>query len=73
LVKLIAEDGDLEKIIEDNTTSKNYYLHEINIKTAIAYNQKDLIDPIVNYLQQSDYFIKLQKIQQNNLEEKNNS
>ena len=70
LVKLMAEDGDLEKIIEDNTTSKNYYLHAINIKTAIAYNQKDLIDPIVNYLQQSDYFIKLQKIQQNNLEEK---
>jgi hypothetical protein len=70
LVKLMAEDGDLEKIIEDNTTSKNYYLHGINIKTAIAYNQKDLIDPIVNYLQQSDYFIKLQKIQQNNLEEK---
>lgn len=70
LVKLMAEDGDLEKIIENNTTSKNYYLHAINIKTAIAYNQKDLIDPIVNYLQQSEYFIKLQKIQQNNLEEK---
>jgi hypothetical protein len=70
LVKLMAEDGDVEKIIEDSTTSKNYYLHGINIKTAIAYNQKDLIDPILNYLQQSEYFIKLHKIQQNNLEEK---
>ena len=70
LVKLMAEDGDLQKIIEENTTSKNYYLHGINIKTAIAYNQKDLIDPIVNYLQKSEYFINLQKIQQNNLEEK---
>ena len=70
LVKLMAEDGDLEKIIEDQTTSKNYYLHGINIKTAIAYQQKDLIDPLLNFLQQSEYFIKLQKIQQNNLEEK---
>ncbi|WP_396160479.1 hypothetical protein [Flavobacterium sp.] len=70
LVKLMAEDGDLDKIIEDKTTSKNYYLHSIKIKTAIAYNQKDLIDPLLNYLQQSEYFIKLQKIQQNNLEEK---
>ena len=70
LVKLMAEDGDIEKIIEDETTSKNYYLHGINIKTAIAYQQKDLIDPLLNFLQQSEYFIKLQKIHQNNLEEK---
>jgi hypothetical protein len=70
LVRLMAEDGDVEKIIEDNTTSKNYYLHGINIKTAIAYQQKDLIDPLLDFLQQSEYFSKLQKIQQNNLEEK---
>jgi hypothetical protein len=70
LIKLMAEAGDVEKIIQDQTTSKNYYLHSINIKTAIAFQQKDLIDPILNFLQQSEYFIKLQKIQQNNLEEK---
>jgi hypothetical protein len=70
LVKLMAESGDVEKIIQGQTTSKNYYLHSINIKTAIAFQQKDLIDPILNFLQQSEYFIKLQKIQQNNLEEK---
>lgn len=70
LIKLMAEAGDVEKIIQDQTTSKNYYLHSINIKTAIAFQQKDLIDPILNFLQQSEYFIKLQKIQLNNLEEK---
>ena len=70
LVKLMAENGDVDKIIQDQTTSKNYYLHGINIKTSVAQHQKDLIDPILNYLQQSEYFIKLQKIQQNNLEEK---
>jgi hypothetical protein len=70
LVKLMAEDGDVDKIIQDQTTSKNYYLHSINIKTAIAFQQKDLIDPILNFLQQSEYFAKLHKIHQKNLEEK---
>ena len=70
LVKLMAESGDVNKIIQDQTTSKNYYLHGINIKTAIAYQQKDLIDPLLHFLQQSEYFLKLQKIQQDNLEEK---
>jgi hypothetical protein len=66
----MAESGDVNKIIQDQTTSKNYYLHGINIKTAIAYQQKDLIDPLLDFLQQSKYFLKLQKIQQDNLEEK---
>jgi hypothetical protein len=70
LVKLMAEDGDVDKIMQDQTTSKNYYLHGINIKTAVAYQQKDLIDPLLNYLQQSEYFAKLHKIHQKNLEEK---
>ena len=69
-IKLMAEDGDIEKIIQDNVTSKNYYLHGINIKTAIAYEKKDLIEPILNYLQQTDYFNKLQKVYQSNLVEK---
>lgn len=70
LVKLMSENGEIEKILQDQTTSKNYYLHGINIKTAIAYQQKDLIDPLLHFLQQSEYFLKLQKIQQDNLEEK---
>ena len=69
-IKLMAEDGDIEKIIQDNVTSKNYYLHNINIKTTIAYQRKDLIEPILNYLQQTDYFAKLQKVYQSNLVEK---
>lgn len=69
-IKLMAEDGDIEKIIQDNVTSKNYYLHNINIKTTIAYQKKDLIEPILKYLQQTDYFAKLQKVYQRNLLEK---
>jgi hypothetical protein len=69
-IKLMAEDGDIEKIIQDNVTSKNYYLHNINIKTTVAYQKKDLIEPVLNYLQQTDYFTKLQKVYQSNLVEK---
>ena len=70
LIKLMAENGDIEKIIQDNVTSKNYYLHGINIKTTIAYEKKDLIEPILKYLQQTDFFTKLQKVYQSNLVEK---
>lgn len=69
-IRLMAEDGDIERIINDNVTSKNYYLHGINIKTRIAYKRENLIDPILKYLQQSDYFAKLQKVYQKNLVEK---
>lgn len=70
LIKLMAEDGDIEKIIKDDLTSKNYYLHNINIKTAIAYQKKDLIDPILKYLQQTKYFTERGKVYQRNLIEK---
>lgn len=69
-IKLMAEDGDIEKVIKDDVTSKNYYLHGIDIKTAIAYNRKDLIEPLLNFLQQTDYFTKLKKVYQSNLVEK---
>jgi len=69
-VKLMAEDGDIEKIIQDDVTSKNYYLHGINIKTSISYQKKDLVEPILAYLQQTDYFTKLQKVYQSNLVDK---
>ena len=69
-IKLMAEDGDVEKIIKDDLTSKNYYLHNINIKTTRSYQKKDLVEPILNYLQQTKYFTKLGKVYQSNLIEK---
>lgn len=70
LIKLMAEDGDIEKIIKDDLTSKNYYLHNINIKTATAYQKKDLVDPILKYLQETKYFTERGKVYQRNLIEK---
>lgn len=69
-IKLMAEDGEIDKIIKDDLTSRNFYLHAINISTNNAFEKKDLIEPILKYLQQTDYFTKLQKVYQDNLVEK---
>lgn len=69
-IKLLAEDGDLEKIIKDDVTSKNYYQHAISIQTDKKYDQKNLVIPILNFLQASDFYSKLQKVYQTNLKDK---
>lgn len=69
-IKLMAEDGELDKIIKDDLTSRNYYLHAINISTSTDFDRKDLVEPILKYLQQTEYFSKLQKVYQSNLVEK---
>jgi ribosomal protein S17E len=69
-IKLMAEDGELDKIIKDDLTSRNYYLHAINISSSTAFDRKDLVEPLLKYLQQTEYFTKLQKVYQSNLFEK---
>lgn len=34
MIKLMAEDGDIKKIIEENVTSKNYPYHLITFSTS---------------------------------------
>ncbi|MEY2701875.1 MAG: hypothetical protein RLY43_508, partial [Bacteroidota bacterium] len=70
LVKLMAEDGDIQKIINDKVTSKNYPQHTITIVTTRAFSKKELVEPILNYLQQSDYYSKLKAICIQNLNHK---
>ncbi|HBK83419.1 MAG TPA: hypothetical protein DDZ41_07460 [Flavobacterium sp.] len=70
LIKLMAEDGNLEKILEDKMTSQNYYHHKISIVTKGMWNKNELIDPILLYLNSNEYFIEQKKVRQQNLEEK---
>lgn len=61
LLKLMAEDGDLKKIISENTTSKNYPFHRIQFVTT-GLTSKDLTEqPILDYLNNSDFYKKVQK------------
>lgn len=70
LIKLMAEDGNIDEIIKNDVTSKNFYLHNITFKTDQKVNQKELIDPIIKYFQENDFYKKQQKIYQDNIDEK---
>jgi len=66
LIKLMAEAGDINKILEDNLTSKNYTNHEIIVKTDELSSDESTIQPILNFLNESDYFKKIQIEEFNN-------
>jgi len=61
LLKLMAEDGSIDKIIVNKNTSKNYPYHEIVITTLHETSEDKIINPILAYLNDSDYFKQLQK------------
>ncbi|GGC81536.1 hypothetical protein GCM10011508_06050 [Flavobacterium lutivivi] len=70
MIKLMAEDGDIKKIIEENVTSKNYPYHLITFFTSEETSLDKTINPILNYLNQSDYYAKIQKEYVNNVKVK---
>jgi len=69
-IKLMAEDGNIEKIIKEDITSKHYYQHELTIKTSKSFKKSELLDPILKFLQDSEHFNKLQKGYQKNFRDK---
>ncbi|MES2411071.1 MAG: hypothetical protein V4535_06465 [Bacteroidota bacterium] len=70
LIKLMAEDGELNKIVKDNMTSKNYPFHAIKLVTTKKLAESDLVTPFMNYLNDSEYFTKIQKEAFNNVKTK---
>ena len=67
LIKLMAEDGDLKKILEDNMTSKNYPFHSISFTTDNRTSDEKIVQPLLNYLNKSDYYSTIQKEYINNI------
>lgn len=61
LIKLMAEDGDLDKIIENEITSKNYPFHLIKFSTSKKTDSNKTVNPLLNYLNDSEYFKAIQK------------
>ncbi|MCY1237450.1 hypothetical protein D9M72_501450 [compost metagenome] len=57
----MAEDGDVNKIIKEKTTSINYATHRVKIITAKSAEKEEFIYPILEYLNNSEYFIEIQK------------
>ena len=61
MMKLLAEDSDINKVINDEVTSKNYPSHTIKIRTADKINNKDITDPILRYLNNNTFYTAIQK------------
>ncbi len=55
MLKLMSEKGDINKIIEDEVTSKNYDLQRIDIYSKEKVEEKD-IKSVINYLNKDAYF-----------------
>ena len=70
LIKLMAEGGDVKKTIEDNITSKNFIFHEIKFTSQDTVNDNEIVLPLMKYLNDSEYYQKIQKITISNTERK---
>ncbi len=67
LLKLMAEDGDIKKIVTENLTSKNYPFHLITFKTTKAVTDERVIKPLLNYFNNTSYYTQIQKEYLNNI------
>jgi len=67
LIKLMAEDGDIKKILEESITSKNYPYHTISFTTEAKTDYKKTVEPLLKYLNKSDYYSLIQKEYLNNI------
>jgi hypothetical protein len=66
LIKLMAEDGDIKKIATEELTSKNYPYHLISLLTDNETSAQQTVEPVLNYLNTSDYYSQIQKEYLNN-------
>ncbi|MEO5777750.1 MAG: hypothetical protein ABIQ27_12665 [Flavobacterium sp.] len=67
LIKLMAEDGDIKKILNESLTSKNYPYHTISFSTIDQTSDENVVTPILNYVNNSDYYKVIQKEYMNNI------
>jgi len=67
LIKLMSEDGDIKKILNESLTSKNYPYHLISFTTQDLTSNEKTIQPLLNYLNNSDYYKIIQKEYVNNI------
>jgi hypothetical protein len=67
MIKLMAEDSDMSKIVNDNMTSKNYTFHELILNTSKKVTTQGFVNPLLKFLNESDYYAKIQKEIINNM------
>jgi hypothetical protein len=67
LIKLMAEDGDIKKIVNESLTSKNYPYHMITFTTVGLTSDDKTVQPILKYINESEYYKKIQTEYVNNI------
>ena len=67
MIKLLAEESNIAKVIEDEQTGKNFALHTISITTDNKTSKAELIDPILKYLNTDKYYNEVLKISESNV------
>ncbi|MFC6877385.1 hypothetical protein [Flavobacterium myungsuense] len=70
LLKLMVENGDIKKIVEDKVMSKSYSHYLITISTTNKNHVKETVEPILNFLNKSSFYSRVQKQEINNIESK---
>lgn len=61
MLKAIAEDGSMEKVVKDPLTSMKYEYHQILFSTKGTVDRENMIDPLMNYLNKNEYFTQVQE------------
>ena len=67
LVKLLSESSDINKVIKEELTSKNYPHHKIHILTSCATTEGEIIKPLLKYLNTDEYLNQILAISKNNI------
>lgn len=61
IFRLMSEKGDINKVMEDKVTARNYKNHIITITTKGRASKEDVLTPILNYFNTNSYYKKLQE------------
>jgi hypothetical protein len=61
LLKLLSESADINKVIKEDLTGRNYGTHLIQISTKGKIKKEGIINPILKYLNDEAFYRKIQK------------
>jgi hypothetical protein len=69
-LKLMAEDGSIKKIIDEDVTSKNYEFHKITFTSSEMISREEVIEPFLKFINDDKHLNLIHKINLANSEKK---
>lgn len=69
-LKLMAEDGSIKKIIDEDVTSKNYEYHKVTFESKEFLTKEEVVEPFMKFINDDEYLLKLHEINLKNTEKK---